>query len=291
MNRNPKGTPTGGQFAAGDHAEASVNLDGEDQPVLEQRYDGDVLRENRYTINGELQDPSLDQPALVKFNDDGTPRLIGYYSDGLLHDPSPGRPAEMIYVLGGKTEQSHYRRGKLQDSADGEPAVMTWNDMTASVATTRRYQDGLLHADAGAGVPAVVGRYPNGKLKSVEFYENDVAVNERSDQPHARTWFENGDQRSVAWRKNGLYSNAPGGGPGLLEYHGNGVVAGERFYDDRGNLSNGPDGEPAQTSWHPNGHESFEHHVVDGETVDGPGGVPGRRWWDADGNLTHEERG
>ena len=94
--RQPRGQPTGGQFAAKSNPEANLELE-PSWPGLVRRsqsYEDNSSVEWWSDANGQLQDPP-----------DGTPAMCWRYSNSSVRS------------------EEHYQAGQLQDPPDGSPAV------------------------------------------------------------------------------------------------------------------------------------------------------------------------
>ena len=112
--RQPKGQPTGGQFATKSNPEADIEL--------EPSWPG-LTREV-----GQVE-----QVSTVQWRD----------ADGKYQDPPDGSPAVRGFFPDGSVEyEAHWQAGKRQDQPDGSPAAR-WFRSDGLVANEAHYQSGV----------------------------------------------------------------------------------------------------------------------------------------------------
>jgi hypothetical protein len=141
--RKPKGTPTGGQFAAKSQPESTVAVE-PSWPGLTRKIEtsGSVRAETWVDESGNLQDPPDGSPARRRLRADGTVKSEEHYQDGPLQDPPDGSPAERQFYPDGTIEyEGHWQAGHLQDSPDGSPAVRSFYP-DGTVKSEEHWQDG-----------------------------------------------------------------------------------------------------------------------------------------------------
>ena len=163
--RQPKGQPTGGQFAAKSNPEADIELE-PSWPGLtrevEQVGQASVVRWR--DADGQLQDPPDGTPAARRLWPDGTVTYDAHYQAGKCQDPPDGSPAVRdLRPDGTVSTEEHYQADKLQDPPDGSPAVR-WFRSDGSVANEAHYQSGRLQ-DPPDGSPAVRRLRPDGTVE------------------------------------------------------------------------------------------------------------------------------
>jgi hypothetical protein len=142
--RQPKGQPTGGQFAAKSNPEADIELE-PSWPGLtrevEQVGQASVVRWR--DADGQLQDPPDGTPAARWFHPDGSVQWEEHYQADKLQDPPDGSPAVCWFRSDGSIEvEEHWQAGQLQDPPDGSPAVREFS-LDGSVGAEEHYQSGV----------------------------------------------------------------------------------------------------------------------------------------------------
>ena len=123
--RQPKGQPTGGQFAAKSNPEADIELE-PSWPGLAREVEqvGQASTVRWRDADGKLQDPPDGSPALRRLRPDGTVEYEEYYQADKLQDPPDGSPAVRWFRSDGLVaNEAHYQSGRLQDPPDGSPAI------------------------------------------------------------------------------------------------------------------------------------------------------------------------
>ena len=112
--RKPRGTPTGGQFAAKSNPESTVTIE-PSWPGLtrEVRVDGDVRVESWVDTDGRRQDPPDGSPARRWFRADGTVDYEVHYQADQLQDPPDGSPAvRWFHPDGSVKDEVHWQAGR-----------------------------------------------------------------------------------------------------------------------------------------------------------------------------------
>ena len=142
--RQPKGQPTGGQFAAKSNPEADIELE-PSWPGLTREVEqvGQASTVRWRDADGKLQDPPDGAPAVRWSHPDGTIERESHYQAGRLQDPPDGSPAVREFSLDGSVEyEAHYQAGDLQDPPDGSPAVREFS-LDGTVEYEEHYQAGV----------------------------------------------------------------------------------------------------------------------------------------------------
>ena len=142
--RQPKGQPTGGQFATKSNPEADIELE-PSWPGLtrevEQVGQASVVR--WLDADVQLQDPPDGSPAVQRFRSDGSIEWEEHWQADKLQDPPDGSPAMRWFRSDGTVEgEGYYQAGRLQDPPDGSPA-MRWLRPDGSVGAEEHYQAGV----------------------------------------------------------------------------------------------------------------------------------------------------
>ena len=169
--RQPKGQPTGGQFAAKSNPEADIELEpawpGFTREVWQGKQAGTVWWRD---ADGKLQDPPDGSPAARRFHPDGTVEWDEHWRAGRLQDPPDGSPAVRRFHPDGTVErEGYYQAGRLQDPPDGSPAGQRFRP-DGSVAGESHYQAGQLQ-DPPDGSPTVRWRRPDGTVAGEWHYQ------------------------------------------------------------------------------------------------------------------------
>ena len=123
--RQPKGQPTGGQFAAKSNPEADIELE-PSWPGLTREVEqvGQASTVRWRDADGKLQDPPDGSPAVRQFRSDGSVEWEEHRQNGKLQDPPDGSPAVQGFRPDGSVEyEAHWQADKLQDPPDGSPAL------------------------------------------------------------------------------------------------------------------------------------------------------------------------
>ena len=123
--RQPKGQPTGGQFATKSNPEADIELE-PSWPGLTREVEqvGQASTVQWRDADGQLQDPPDGAPAVRWFRPDGTVEVEAHYQAGQRQDPPDGSPAVRCFRPDGTVEaEEHLQDDQLQDPPDGSPAV------------------------------------------------------------------------------------------------------------------------------------------------------------------------
>ena len=142
--RQPKGQPTGGQFATKSNPEADIELE-PSWPGLTREVEqvGQASTVQWRDADGQLQDPPDGAPAVRWSHPDGTIERESHYQAGRLQDPPDGSPAVREFSLDGSVEyEAHYQAGDLQDPPDGSPAVREFS-LDGTVEYEEHYQAGV----------------------------------------------------------------------------------------------------------------------------------------------------
>ena len=111
--RQPKGQPTGGQFAAKSNPEADIELE-PSWPGLTREVEqvGQAGTVRWRDADGKLQDPPDGAPAVRWSHPDGSVEYEAHYQAGDLQDPPDGSPAVREFSLDGSVErEEHYQAG------------------------------------------------------------------------------------------------------------------------------------------------------------------------------------
>ena len=141
--RQPKGQPTGGQFAAKSNPEADIELE-PSWPGLAREVEqvGQASTVRWRDADGKLQDPPDGAPAVRWFHPDGTVEREEHYQADKLQDPPDGSPAVRQFRSGGTVVyEEHWQAGLVQDPPDGSPAVREFS-LDGSVEREEHYQAG-----------------------------------------------------------------------------------------------------------------------------------------------------
>ena len=112
--RQPKGQPTGGQFAAKSNPEADIELEPA-WPGLTREVEqtGKTHTAQWRAADGRLQDPPDGSPALRQFRSGGTVVYEEHWQAGLVQDPPDGSPALRRLRLDGTVEsEEHWQAGE-----------------------------------------------------------------------------------------------------------------------------------------------------------------------------------
>ena len=141
--RQPKGQPTGGQFAAKSNPEADIELEPSWPGLTREVEQGEQTSTVQWRdADGRLQDPPDGSPAVRRLRPDGTVEWEEHYQSGDLQDPPDGPPAVRWFRSDGTVEgEEHWQAGRLQDPPDGSPAVR-WLRPDGSVGAEEHYQAG-----------------------------------------------------------------------------------------------------------------------------------------------------
>jgi hypothetical protein len=142
--RQPKGQPTGGQFAAKSNPEADIELEPSWPGLTREVWQGKQTSTVQWRdADGKLQDPPDGSPAVRRFHPDGTVARESHYQAGQLQDPPDGSPTVRWRRPDGTVEwEEHYQSGDLQDPPDGSPAVRRLRP-DGSVEAEEHYQAGV----------------------------------------------------------------------------------------------------------------------------------------------------
>ena len=169
--RQPKGQPTGGQFAAKSNPEADIELE-PSWPGLTREVEqvGQASTVRWRDADGKLQDPPDGAPAVRWFHPDGTVEREEHYQADKLQDPPDGSPALRRLRPDGTVEyEEYYQADKLQDPPDGSPAVR-WFRSDGLVANEAHYQSGRLQ-DPPDGSPAIRRLRSDGTVEYESHYQ------------------------------------------------------------------------------------------------------------------------
>ena len=177
--RQPKGQPTGGQFAAKSNPEADIELE-PSWPGLTREVEqtGKTHTAQWRAADGRLQDPPDGSPAVRWFRPDGVIERESHWQAGHIQDPPNGSPAVRRFRPDGTVQQEeHWQAGDLQDPPDGAPAVREFSP-DGTVYREEHWQDGNLQ-DPPDGSPAVQRFRSDGSVK----YEEHCQAGKRQDPP------------------------------------------------------------------------------------------------------------
>ena len=141
--RQPKGQPTGGQFATKSNPEADIELE-PSWPGLTR----EVWRVGQVSVvrwrdaDGKHQDPPDGTPAVCYSHPDGSVEREEHWQAGRRQDPPDGSPAVCWFRSDGSVEwEEHWQADRLQDPPDGTPAVYHFHP-DGSVEWEEHYQAG-----------------------------------------------------------------------------------------------------------------------------------------------------
>ena len=174
--RQPKGQPTGGQFATKSNPEADIELEpswpGLTREVGQVRQ-ASVVRWR--DADDQLQDPPDGSPAAQQFRLDGTVEYEEHRQADKRQDPPDGSPAvRWLRPDGTVVREAHYQAGKYQDPPDGSPAVRQFRP-DGTVVYEEHWQAGLVQ-DPPDGSPAVRQFRPDGSVEWEQHYRAGVRV-------------------------------------------------------------------------------------------------------------------
>ena len=174
--RQPKGQPTGGQFATKSNPEADIELEPSWPGLTREVEQGEQTSVVQWRdADDKLQDPPDGSPAVRLLRSDGTVEGEAHYQSDHLQDPPDGSPAvRRLRSDGTVAGEDHYRAGKLQDPPDGSPA-MRWFRSDGTVEGEEHWQAGRLQ-DPPDGSPAVRWLRPDGSVEAEEYYQAGVRV-------------------------------------------------------------------------------------------------------------------
>ncbi len=142
--RQPKGQPTGGQFATKSNPEADIELEpswpGLTREVGQVRQ-ASVVRWR--DADDQLQDPPDGSPAAQQFRLDGTVEYEEHRQADKRQDPPDGSPALRQFRSDGSVVyEEHWQAGLVQDPPDGSPAVRQFRP-DGSVEWEQHYRAGV----------------------------------------------------------------------------------------------------------------------------------------------------
>ena len=198
--RQPKGQPTGGQFAAKSNPEADIEL--------EPSWPGFT----REVWHGK-------QPSTVQWLD----------ADGKLQDPPDGSPAVRDLRPDGSVEyEAHWQAGKLQDPPDGSPAIR-WSHPDGTVEREEHYQADKLQ-DPPDGSPALRRLRPDGTVEYEEYYQADKLQDPPDGSPAVRWFRSDGLVANEAHYQSGRLQDPPDGSPAIRRLRSDGTVEYESHY-------------------------------------------------------------
>ena len=178
--RQPKGQPTGGQFAAKSNPEVDIELEPSWPGLTRDVRQGEQVSTVRWRdAVGRLQDPPDRTPAVCRFRPDGTVASEAHYQDGRLQDSSDGAPALRQFRPDGTVEsEEHWQAGRRQDPPDGAPALRRFHP-NGSVKLDVHWQADRLQ-DPPDGSPARRRFRPNGTVEYEERWQDGRLVSARS---------------------------------------------------------------------------------------------------------------
>lgn len=165
--RQPKGTPSGGQFTASARNEASTPLGV--GTIVKTTDDGYSRITRRYDDAGRMQDGPNGEPALTVSRVDDTWIRTMHYRDGKRQDPPSGEPAGVRYEHDGTIiETMRLSDDQLNDGPNGEPAVVHYH-FSGNVSVEMRFTDDEAN-DGPNGEPAVVHYDESGNVTQTDHY-------------------------------------------------------------------------------------------------------------------------
>ena len=178
--RQPKGQPTGGQFAVKSNPEADIELEPSWPGLtreMEQVGQASVVRWR--DADDQLQDPPDGTPAVRDLRPDGSVASERHYQADQLQDPPDGSPAvRRVHPNGTVASEGHYQAGECQDPPDGSPAVRYFRS-DGSVEWEEHWQADRLQ-DPPDGTPAVYHFHPDGSVEGEEHYQAGRKISSRS---------------------------------------------------------------------------------------------------------------
>ena len=169
--RQPKGQPTGGQFATKSNPEADIELEPSWPGLTREVEQGEQTSVVQWRdADDKLQDPPDGSPAVRLLRSDGTVAQQAHWQAGKYQDPPDGSPAvRRLHPDGTVAQQAHYQAGKRQDPPDGSPAVRCLRP-DGTVEYEAHWQDDHLQ-DPPDGSPAVRRLRPDGSVEREEHWQ------------------------------------------------------------------------------------------------------------------------
>lgn len=268
INRQPEGTPAGGQFAEKSQREdptvvlhGAVNESGaapaNGMPVLGTAAngyrdwvddDGNLIKQVRY--EGLKPNDAPDGTAAVILYE-GSRTTEKHYLGGDLHDGSGDFPSVRhtnasgrVIVYRGYRERNSFLGFHEQDSPDGQPARVVAG-LDGQVETS--WMAAGLRQDPAPGVPGLTRVLPDGSTQSLHFPYGDLSDLDDG-TPAVREWDPEGNLVSQVRYYGGWVCDGDDGDPALKQWRPDGsLLSGSRYW--MGKQLPGANGEPAHTEY------------------------------------------